>query len=151
MSYSEKGYVPVEEYVIPLGQADIKRPGTDVTIVATSSMVPVSLAAADTLAQHGIEAEVIDPRTLTPLDEKTIINSTIKTGRAVVVDEGCRRFGVTAEIGSLIAEGAFDYLQAPVRRIGALDVPLPYTYSLESVTIPTSQQITDGVLALMDR
>lgn len=150
MSYSEKGDVPEEEYLIPFGVADVKRAGKDATVIATSSMVPLALSAAETLAQDGIEVEVIDPRTLYPLDTKTMINSVKKTGRAVVVDEGVLRFGATAEIASVVAEGAFDYLQQPVKRLGALDVPLPYSYPLESVTIPTSEQIQATVRSLLD-
>lgn len=149
MSYSEKGDVPEEEYLIPFGVADVKRAGKDATVIATSSMVPLAVNAAETLAQDGIEVEVIDPRTLYPLDTKTMINSVKKTGRAVVVDEGVLRFGATAEIASVVAEGAFDYLQQPVKRLGALDVPLPYSYPLESVTIPTSEQIQTTVRSLL--
>jgi pyruvate/2-oxoglutarate/acetoin dehydrogenase E1 component len=151
MSYGEKGHVPEEEYLIPFGVADVKRNGKDVTVVATSSMVSVALAAAERLAAEGIEAEVIDPRTMTPLDGETLVKSVKKTGHAVVVDEGYRRFGVTAEIASLIADGAFDYLQAPVKRIGALDVPVPYSYELESATVPTPKRIVDEVRAMLDR
>jgi pyruvate/2-oxoglutarate/acetoin dehydrogenase E1 component len=151
MSYGEKGLVPEEEYFIPFGVADVKRNGKDVTVVATSSMVPVALTAAELLAAEGIEAEVIDPRTMTPLDVETLVMSVKKTGHAVVVDEGYRRFGVTAEIASVIADGAFDYLQAPVKRIGALDVPVPYSYELESATVPTPNKIVQEVLALLDR
>lgn len=148
MTYSEKGEVPEEEYLIPFGVADIKREGKDVTLIATSSMVPLALAAAEQLSSEGIEAEVIDPRTLTPLDADTLIGSVKKTGRAVIVDEGYLRFGATAEIASRIAEGAFDYLQAPIKRLGALDVPVPYCFPLENATIPTTQQIVDQARAL---
>jgi pyruvate/2-oxoglutarate/acetoin dehydrogenase E1 component len=151
MSYGEKGHVPEDEYLLPFGQADIKRAGTDVTVVATSSMVPVALTAAATLQAQGVEAEVIDPRTLSPLDEQTLVDSARKTGHIVVVDEACRRFGPTAELASVIAAGAFDYLHAPVTRIGALDVPVPYSYALEAATIPTASQVADAVLKLLDR
>jgi len=125
MSYQVKGLVPVGEYTVPLGVADVKRVGTDVTFVATSSMVQVALAAAEVLAQEGISAEVVDPRTLKPLDKETILESVKKTGRAVIIDEGHLSYGVTAEIAAIIADEAFDYLDAPVKRLGAMDVPVP--------------------------
>src|SRR4029079_1151467 len=127
MMYRMKGPVPEGDYTIPLGVADIKRPGTDITIVATSSMVQVALAAAKLLEEQGISAEVIDPRTTAPLDKETLIASAKKTSRALVVDEGYERYGVTAEIASVIADGAFYYLDAPVKRMGAMDVPVPFS------------------------
>jgi pyruvate dehydrogenase E1 component beta subunit len=136
-----KGPVPEEEYLIPLGVADIKRPGRDVTLVATSSMVQVAFAAAEKLEQEGISAEIIDPRTLFPLDKETLITSAKKTGRAIVIDEGYERFGVTAEIASVIADGAFYYLEAPVKRMGAMDVPVPFTPALEDLTVPTPDTV----------
>src|SRR5207253_10440152 len=117
MMYKLKGQVPAEDYTIPFGVADVKRVGTDITIVATSSMVQVALGAADLLEESDISAEVIDPRTMWPLDEKTLIDSAKKTSRVIVVDEGYGRYGVTAEIASVIAEGAFFNLEAPVKRI----------------------------------
>jgi acetoin:2,6-dichlorophenolindophenol oxidoreductase subunit beta len=138
LMFQEKGVVPEEEYLLPLGQAHIKRPGTDITLVGTSSMVGVALKAADELAQIGIDAEVIDPRTTSPLDKNTLIQSAEKTGRAIVIDEGHRSYGVTAEIASVIAEEAFYYLDAPVRRLGAMDVPIPFSPVLEDLTVPTS-------------
>jgi pyruvate dehydrogenase E1 component beta subunit len=141
MDYGIKGDVPAEEYTIPFGVADIKRPGEDVTIVATSSMVRVAISAAEQLESDGIYAEVIDPRTLSPLDEETLVSSAAKTGRAIVVDEGHRRFGATAELAAVIAEGAFWNLDAPVRRLGALDVPVPFSPALEDVTVPTPELV----------
>lgn len=141
MNYQTRGPVPADDYVIPLGVAEVKREGTDVTIVATSSMVQVALAAADLLASEGISAEVIDPRTTVPLDADTLIKSAKKTGRAIVVDEGHRRYGVTAELASVIAEGAFYHLDAPIRRLGALDVPIPFSPVLEDLTVPTPEQV----------
>jgi acetoin:2,6-dichlorophenolindophenol oxidoreductase subunit beta len=137
LSWQIKGLVPVEEYTIPFGVADIKREGTDITIVATSSMVQVGLGAAEKLAEIGIMAEVIDPRTTFPLDKHTIIESVKKTSRAIVLDEGYERYGVTAEIASVISDGAFYYLDAPVKRMGAMDVPVPFSPSLEDQTVPT--------------
>ncbi len=141
LSYKNKGLVPDEEYTIPFGVADIKRKGEDVTLVATSSMVQVALGAAELLNGVGISAEVIDPRTTFPLDKSTIIESAKKTSRAIVVDEGYERYGVTAEIASVIADGAFYYLDAPVKRMGAMDVPIPFSPVLEDLTVPTEKSV----------
>lgn len=149
MSYDVRGPVPEEEYTIPLGVADVKRQGEDVTLVATSSMVQVALQAAEILEQEGISAEVVDPRCLKPLDKETIVASVCKTSRAVVIDEGCLSYGATAEIASIIADEAFFYLDAPVKRIGALDVPVPMVPQLELSTIPNEQQVVECVRALM--
>jgi len=140
-----KGPVPDEEYTIPFGKADVKRTGSDVTLIALSRMIHPTLAAAEMLEKEGIQAEVIDPRTLTPLDDETILNSVRKTGGAVVVDEGYQRFGVTAEIAALIAHGAFDYLDAPIERLGAMDVPIPFSPVLEFATIPDEEKIIAAV------
>ena len=148
MMYKLKGPVPAEEYVIPLGRADVKRAGRDVTIVATSSMVQVALGAATMLDGIGISAEVIDPRTTWPLDEKTLIASAKKTSRAIVVDEGYGRYGVTGEIASVIAEGAFYNLDAPVRRIGAMHVPIPFSPPLEDATVPSEQAVFEAAREL---
>ena len=143
MMFAVKGTVPTAEYVLPLGVADVKREGEDVTLVATSSMVYVALDAAERLAAEGISAEVIDPRTLVPLDRETILASARKTGRAIVVDEGHRSYGVGAELAALIGEEAFYDLDAPVRRLCAMDVPIPFSPVLEDVTVPTA----DGIAA----
>jgi pyruvate dehydrogenase E1 component beta subunit len=148
MMYKQKGPVPAEEYTIPFGVADIKREGTDVTLVATSSMVQVALGAAGLLEEVGISAEVIDPRTTWPLDEKTLVNSAKKTSRAMVIDEGYGRYGVTGEIASVIVEGAFYNLEAPVKRIGAMHVPIPFSPPLEDVTVPTEQTIFEAARSL---
>ncbi len=128
--------------------ADVKRAGSDVTIVATSSMVQVALGAAKLLEEEDISAEVIDPRTMWPLDEKTLIESAKKTSRAIVVDEGYGRYGVTAEIASVIAEGAFFNLEAPVKRIGAMHVPIPFSPPLEDATVPTEQSVFEAARKL---
>src|SRR6202048_2379383 len=141
MMFKFKGPVPIEEYTIPFGVADIKREGDDITIVATSSMVQVALAAATMLDEVGISAEVVDPRTTWPLDEKTLIESAKKTSRAIVVDEGYERYGVTAEIASVIATGAFYALEAPVKRMGAMHVPIPFSPPLEDMTVPTEESV----------
>lgn len=143
MMYKMKGPVAEEEYTIPFGVADIKRAGDDITIVATSSMVQVALGAASLLEQAGISAEVIDPRTTWPLDEKTLLESVTKTGRAIVVDEGYGRYGVAGEIAAVIAEGAFYNLDAPVKRLGAMHVPIPFSPPLEDVTVPTEKAVFD--------
>ena len=145
LHYPLKGEVPDGEHLIPFGVADVKRRGTDVTIIATSSMVQASLAAAELLAARGIDAGVIDPRTTRPLDEETIVAAVECTGRAVVVDEGHRSYGVTAEIAATIAEHCFYHLDAPVRRLGARDVPVPFSPPLEDVTVPTPETIAATV------
>ncbi len=151
MMYQVKGPVPEEEYTLPFGVADVKRPGRDVTLVATSSMVYVALEAAELLEQEGISAEVVDPRTIFPLDVETLVRSARKTGRVVVVDEGHRRYGVTAELAATIAEEAFYDLEAPVRRVGALDVPVPFSPVLEDRTVPTPQQVASVARELCGR
>ncbi|MCL4296931.1 MAG: alpha-ketoacid dehydrogenase subunit beta [Anaerolineae bacterium] len=143
MMYRTKGPVPAEEYTLPFGVADIKRAGEDITLVATSSMVYVALEAAEMLAEIGISAEVVDPRTTVPLDKQTLIESAKKTSRAIVVDEGYHSYGVTAEIAATIADGAFYYLDAPVKRMGAMDVPIPFSPALEDLTIPTAAQVVE--------
>jgi acetoin:2,6-dichlorophenolindophenol oxidoreductase subunit beta len=144
MMYKLKGPVPADDYTIPLGVADIKREGSDITLIATSSMVQVALGAAALLEQVGSSAEVIDPRTTWPLDEKALIESAKKTSRVIVLDEGYERYGVTAEIASVIAEGAFYDLDAPVKRMGAMHVPIPFSPPLEDVTVPTEQTVFEA-------
>jgi pyruvate/2-oxoglutarate/acetoin dehydrogenase E1 component len=151
MMFKMKGPVPAEEYTIPLGVADVKREGDDITLVATSSMVQVALGAAGLLAEIGVSAEVIDPRTTWPLDEKTLIESVKKTSRAIVIDEGYGRYGVTAEIAAVIAEGAFHYLDAPVKRMGAMHVPIPFSPPLEDVTVPTERSVFEVARGLCNR
>jgi pyruvate/2-oxoglutarate/acetoin dehydrogenase E1 component len=148
MMYKLKGPVPASDYTIPLGVADVKRIGEDITLVATSSMVQVALGAADLLSEIGISAEVIDPRTTWPLDEKTMVESVKKTSRAIVIDEGYGRYGVTGEIASVIAEGAFYNLEAPVKRMGAMHVPIPFSPPLEDVTVPTEKTVFEAARAL---
>ncbi len=148
MMYKLKGPVPSEDYTIPFGVADVKRVGRDITIVATSSMVQVALGAAELLEKAGISAEVIDPRTTWPLDEKTLVESAKKTSRVIVVDEGYARYGVTGEIAAVIAEGAFYNLEAPVKRIGAMHVPIPFSPPLEDATVPSEQSVSEAARAL---
>jgi acetoin:2,6-dichlorophenolindophenol oxidoreductase subunit beta len=151
MMYKLKGSVPEGDYTIPLGLADIKRIGEDITLVATSSMVQIALGAATLLSEIGISAEVVDPRTMWPLDEKTLIGSVKKTSRAIVLDEGYERYGVTAELASVIATGAFYDLDAPVKRMGAMHVPIPFSPPLEDATVPTEQTVFDAARKLCGR
>ena len=151
MMYKQKGPVPAEDYTLPLGVADVKRVGKDITLVATSSMVEVALGAAMLLEKDGISAEVIDPRTTWPLDEKTLVDSAKKTSKAIVIDEGYSRYGVTGELASVIAEGAFYNLEAPVKRMGAMHVPIPFSPPLEDVTVPTVQSVFEAARALCGR
>src|SRR5512135_1372596 len=151
MMYKLKGPVPEAEYTIPLGVADVKRVGSDITLVATSSMVQVALGAAQLLDKIGLSAEVVDPRTTFPLDKQALIDSARKTSRAIVIDEGYERYGVTAELASVIADGAFYYLDAPVKRMGALDVPIPFSPPLEDMTVPTEKTVFDIAKTLCGR
>lgn len=146
MLYTQKGPVPEGELVLPIGLAEVKRPGTDVTIIALSRMVQVALDAAEALAAEGISAEVVDPRSLVPLDLPTLVQSVKKTSRAVVVDGGYRQYGVTGEIAAALTEEAFDWLDAPVLRVGAADVPIPFNRSLEALVLPDARQLA-GIVA----
>ncbi|HVB74788.1 MAG TPA: alpha-ketoacid dehydrogenase subunit beta [Ktedonobacteraceae bacterium] len=151
MMYQLKGLVPEGDYTIPFGVADIKRAGTDVTIVATSSMVQIALAAAELLEKLDISVEIVDPRTTFPLDKDTLIESAKKTSRAIVMDEGYERYGVTAELAAVIAEGAFYYLDAPVKRMGAMNVPVPFSPVLEDLTVPTAASVVEMAKTLCGR
>jgi len=152
ISYTKvKGLVPTDDYVIPLGVADVKREGTDITFIATSSMVQVALAAATMLEEVGISAEVVDPRTMWPLDEAALINSVKKTSRCIVMDEGYGRYSVAAELASTVQEGAFYDLDGPVRRLCAMHVPIPFSPSLEDVTVPTDRQAFDLARQMCNR
>jgi pyruvate dehydrogenase E1 component beta subunit len=146
MLYSTRGDVPEEEYLIPFGVAEVKRPGRDITIVAWSKMLLESLAAAEILAGEGIEAEVVDPRTLDPLDFDTIAGSVARTRRAVIVEEGWRNVGVGAELAARIQETLFYELEAPVQRVAAADVPTPYAKNLERLALPDAARIVEAVL-----
>ena len=151
MHHKLKGPVPTGEYTIPFGVANVKRVGTDITLVATSSMVQVALGAAEMLAEVGISAEVVDPRTLWPLDERTLIESAKKTSRAIVIDEGYGRYGVTAELASIISEGAFYHLDGPVIRMGAMHVPIPFSPPLEDLTVPTEKTLFEAARKLCSK
>jgi pyruvate/2-oxoglutarate/acetoin dehydrogenase E1 component len=143
--YAMEGPVPEEDYTIPFGVADVKREGTDVTIVATLFMVHKSLEAAKTLQREGISVEVVDPRTILPLDKAAIINSVKKTGRLVVVSEDCKTGGITAEIAAVVAEEAIDYLDAPIRRVAEPDTPIPFSPPLEASVLPDENNIITAV------
>ena len=144
--YGIKGPVPEDEdYVIPLGKGDIKRQGEDVTVVATSMMVYKALAAAEELAKEGISVEVVDPRTLVPLDKDIILSSVEKTGRLVIVHEAVKTGGFGGEIAAIVAEEGFDYLDAPIKRVAAHDVPIPFNAGQEQFVIPNEQDIIAAV------
>ena len=136
--------MPEEEYTIPLGQADVKRAGDDVTLVSLSRTVLHALEAAEAMAQEGISAEVIDMRCTVPMDLETILVSVRKTHRLVVAHESHRRLGIGAEIAALVQEHAFDYLDAPIERVGAMDVPIPYSQPLESRVLPGVDHILEA-------
>ena len=143
--YPIKGLVPEEEYLVPFGVADVKKEGKDVTVVATLYMVHKALAAAKELGEQGVEAEVIDPRTIVPLDKKAIIDSVKKTGRLVIVSEDCKTAGVSAEIAAVVAEEALDYLDAPIKRVAEPDTPIPFSPPLEQFVIPNEKSIIKAV------
>jgi pyruvate/2-oxoglutarate/acetoin dehydrogenase E1 component len=149
LMYNDKAPVPDEEFLIPFGVANIKREGSDITLIGTSSMVQVAEAAAEILAAEGISAEVIDPRTIVPLDEDTILKSVRKTSRAIVIDEGHQSYGITGEIASRIMEKAFYHLDGPVIRMGAMDVPVPFSPALEDITVPTPDAVAENARKLM--
>ncbi len=149
MLYAMEGDVPEGDYAIPFGKADVKREGKDVTIVATANMVHTALGAADTLAADGISIEVVDPRTLYPLDMETIVESVKKTHRLVIMHEEVKFAGSGAEIAAQVAEDAFDYLDAPILRVAAPFCPIPFSPPLEQAYIPSEQQLIDAVKKVM--
>ena len=143
--YQTRGEVPEGEYLVPIGQSIVQREGKDVTIVTYSKMLEISLKAASQLAAEGIEAEVVDLRTLRPLDMAPVIESFKKTNRAVVVEEGWKSFGVGAEVSARIYEEAFDYVDAPVKRVAQAEVPLPYNRALEQLALPKVEDVIKAV------
>jgi len=147
--YAVQGEVPEGDYVLPLGVADVKRQGREVTIVATSRMVHVALAAADRLSTEGIEAEVVDPRTLSPLDEETIVASVRKTNRLVICQEAAPRCSFASEVAAVVTEQAFDDLDAPITRVTALPAPIPFAPVLEQHVIPGEERLIAAVRALL--
>jgi len=147
---SLKGPVPAGEYTVPIGVADVKRKGKDVTVIATGMMVHRSLAAAEILSKEGIEAEVVDPRTLLPLDKATLIESVKKTGKVLIVHEAPLRGGPGGEIAAILAEEAFDHLEAPIKRIGAPFVPIPANPVLEAAYLPKAEEIAGKARELVN-
>jgi pyruvate dehydrogenase E1 component beta subunit len=143
--YQMRGEVPEGDYIVPIGKSTVQRPGRDVTIVTYSKMLEVSLKAADQLAKEGIEAEIVDLRTLRPLDMEPVIESFKKTNRAVIVEEGWKSFGVGAEVSARIYEQAFDYIDAPIKRVAQKEVPLPYNRNLEQMAIPNAEDVIAAV------
>jgi pyruvate dehydrogenase E1 component beta subunit len=151
MHHKLKGPVPEGDFSIPLGVAEIKRVGADITLIGTSSMVQVALGAADLLAEIDISAEVVDPRTLWPLDRQTLVDSARKTSRVIIIDEGYGHYGVTAELAAVISEEAFFDLDGPVIRMGAMHVPIPFSPPLEDLTVPTEKSVFETARKLCSR
>jgi pyruvate dehydrogenase E1 component beta subunit len=149
--YPIKGMIPDEDYSVPFGVAEVRREGKDVTIVATLYMVHKALAAAEQLSKEGISAEVLDPRTLVPLDKTAIVKSVRKTGRLVIVTEDCKTAGVSAEIAAIVAEEALDYLDAPIKRVAEPDTPIPFSPSMEQFVIPNENSIVQAVRSIVSR
>jgi pyruvate dehydrogenase E1 component beta subunit len=148
--YQDRGEVPDDkDFLVPLGRSDVKRPGRHVTVVTYSKMLPISLKAAQQLAAEGIEAEVIDLRTLRPLDLAPVYESFKKTNRAVIVEEGWRSYGVGAEVAARLYEDCFDYVDAPIQRIAQKEVPLPYSADLEKSAIPQPEDVVKAVKAIL--
>lgn len=147
--YSEKGEVPADDYIIPIGKAEIKKQGKDLTIISYSRMLNLCLEAAKELEKTGKSIEVVDLMTLSPLDTQTIFDSVQKTGRVVIVEEGCKTGGMGAELASLILENCFDYLDVPIKRIATPDIPIPCTPALENLAIPNKEKIIEGINSLL--
>jgi acetoin:2,6-dichlorophenolindophenol oxidoreductase subunit beta len=148
--YRKKGPVPEEEYVVPLGVADVKREGTDVTLITYGRMLPICIDVAENLSAEGIEIEIVDPRTLLPLDSDTLIQSAKKTGKVLIVHEAVQTGGFGGEIAAVLSNSeAFFYLDAPIMRLGGIDVPIPYCPELERNVVPTEDKITQAVHQLM--
>jgi len=145
LCYGVKGQVPEEEYTIPLGKSSVKLEGDDATIIAVHYMVHKALKAAESLQKEGVDVEIIDPRTLAPLDKASILSSVKKTGRVVIVEEDCRTVGVGAEIASILVEEAFDYLDSPIKRVATLNTPIPFSPPLENYIIPDEERIVEAV------
>jgi len=148
--YNTKGDVPVDDYSLPLGKADIKKSGSDMTIIALQRSVVHALEAADILTKEGVDVEIIDPMTIKPLDRETIIKSVKKTGRVLIVHEAVKQYGFGAEVAAVLAEEAIDYLDAPVKRLAALDVPIPFGLRLEDFVLPNVSDIVQASKQLMD-
>jgi pyruvate dehydrogenase E1 component beta subunit len=149
--YDTKGEVPAnEDYTVPIGVADVKREGADVTVVAYSRMTVIAMQVAQALEKEGVSVEVVDLRSLRPLDRPTLVNSVKKTGRAVIIEEDWRSYGVGAELAATIQEEAFDYLDAPVLRVAGLEVPLPYAEQLSRASKPNAQDLKDAIYRVLE-
>lgn len=148
--YMDKGPVPDTDYTIELGVGDIKRPGNDITLVAWSGMVKRTLAAAEELSTQGIDAEVIDPRTLVPLDKEMIMSSVRKTEHLIIIQEAIRRGGVASDIASIVQEEAFDYLDAPIKILAGKNTPIPFNVNLEKACVPKQEDIVRAVKAILN-
>jgi pyruvate dehydrogenase E1 component beta subunit len=149
--YDTKGEVPADDdYIVPIGVADVKREGTDVTVVAYSRMTVIAMQVAQALEKEGVSVEVVDLRSLRPLDRPTLVNSVKKTGRAVIIEEDWRSYGVGAELAATIQEDAFDYLDAPVLRVAGLEVPLPYAEQLSRASKPNAQDLKDAIYRVLE-
>ncbi|MDD5622729.1 MAG: alpha-ketoacid dehydrogenase subunit beta [Actinomycetota bacterium] len=151
MIYPVKGPVPEKEYTIPFGKADIKRRGRDITILAYANMVLKSLEAAEEMEREGVDCEIIDPRTLVPLDIDAIIDSVKKTGRLLIVSEACRRGSVASDISARVTEKAFEYLKAPVKIVAGLNTPIAYNLALEQASIPQKADILEAVKSIIKK
>ncbi len=149
--YPVKGMIPEEDYVVPFGVAEVKRDGSDASVVATLYMIHKALAAAEQLGKEGISVEVVDPRTLAPLDRQTVVKSVKKTGRLVVVSEDCKTAGISAEIAATVAEDALDYLDAPIKRVAEPDTPIPFSPTLEKFVIPDERSIVKAVKEIVSK
>ncbi|MDA7026658.1 alpha-ketoacid dehydrogenase subunit beta [Bacillus sp. CLL-7-23] len=149
--YNMTGDVPEDYYTLPIGKADLKRTGSDVTIFAVGKQVQTALQAAEQLSKQGIEAEVIDPRSLSPLDEEAILASVEKTNRLVIVDEANPRCGIAADIAGLVADKGFDTLDAPIKRVTAPHTPVPFSPQLEDIYLPTPEKVINTVLELLEK
>jgi pyruvate/2-oxoglutarate/acetoin dehydrogenase E1 component len=149
MQYNRKGIVPEEEYTIPFGKGAVRKEGTDVTVVATSACVFLALEAAEILSEEGIQLEIVDPRTIQPFDLETVVNSVMKTKRLVIADEGNETGGITAEIGMRVQSEVFDFLDAPMMRVAARDVPIPFSPPLERYVLPDTQRIIEVVKKIL--
>jgi pyruvate/2-oxoglutarate/acetoin dehydrogenase E1 component len=147
--YRTKGPVPEEEYLLPLGQCDIKRKGDDLTIVAVSRVVGEALTAAAKLEEQGVSAEVIDPRTIQPLDKNTIVESVKKTGRLIIASDDVKSGGIGSEISAIVVEEAFDSLDAPILRVASADMPIPFSPPLEQAYMPNAQKIMEAAKKLI--
>jgi len=149
--YKTKGQIPKNEYTLPIGEAEVKREGRNITVVTYSLMVHRYLSAAEKLSEEGIDAEVIDLKTLSPFDLKTVVNSVKKTNKVVIVHQACLTGGLGAEIRMRMVEAAFDYLDSPIKRIGSLDVPVPFSPLLEDFVVPTEEKIAEEIKKMVGK